>query len=300
MPQDTRHDPVPLGDPRHLPALAEAGYTQLDEGVDDGSARRWWDASAAEYLAEHGEALGASGFVWGPEGLAEADARLLGELAELRASRVLEIGAGAAQCARWLATQGIPVVASDISGSMLAAALELNRSTGVSVPLVLADGRALPFADSVFDVVFTSYGVVPFVSDVRAVHREVARVLRPGGRWAFSTTHPIRWAFPDDPGAGGLTARRSYFDTRPYVERAEDGHVIYAEHHRTLAQHVQALVAEGFVVDAVTEPEWVAGRSTWGGWSELRARHLPGTLVLSGRLDRVGGESPPSGAVCRS
>ena len=29
---------------------------------------------------------------------------------------------------------------------------------------------------------------------------EAARVLRPGGRWVFSVTHPIRWAFPDDPG----------------------------------------------------------------------------------------------------
>ena len=39
----------------------------------------------------------------------------------------------------------------------------------------------------------------------RAVMREVARVLRPGGRWVFSVTHPMRWAFPDDPGPEGLT-----------------------------------------------------------------------------------------------
>ncbi len=36
------------------------------------------------------------------------------------------------------------------------------------------------------------------------VMREVARVLRPGGRWVFSVTHPVRWAFPDDPGPAGL------------------------------------------------------------------------------------------------
>ncbi len=52
----------------------------------------------------------------------------------------------------------------------------------------------------------------------RHVMREVFRVLRPGGRWVFSVTHPMRWIFLDDPGEGGLVAVHSYFDRRPYVE----------------------------------------------------------------------------------
>ncbi len=53
--------------------------------------------------------------------------------------------------------------------------------------------------------------------------REVARVLRPGGRWVFASTHPIRWSFPDDPGPDGLTATMPYWDRTPYVEFAADG-----------------------------------------------------------------------------
>src|SRR4051794_38820361 len=60
--------------------------------------RSWWDAEAAGYLAEHGAFLGTAGFVWGPEGLTEDDAHLLGEVA---GRRVLEVGAGAGQCSRW-------------------------------------------------------------------------------------------------------------------------------------------------------------------------------------------------------
>ena len=56
----------------------------------------------------------------------------------------------------------------------------------------------------------------------RAVMREVFRVLRPGGRWVFSVTHPMRWIFLDDPGEGGLVAVHSYFDRRPYVEHDAD------------------------------------------------------------------------------
>jgi len=265
-------DPAPAA----LPALAEAGY---GPAAHDGSAtaRRWWDAEAAGYLAEHGDALGDVAFTWGPEGLTEADA---GALGDLTGARVLEVGAGSAPCARWLHREGVDVVASDLSHAMLRAALEANRRTGVDVPLVQADALALPFAAGSFDVVFTSYGVVPFVADAAALHREVARVLRPGGRWAFSTTHPVRWAFPDDPGPGGLTATRSYFDADPYRELDADGGVVYAEYHRTLAQHVADVTSAGLRITRLVEPTWQPGRETWGGWSELRARHLPGTLLL--------------------
>lgn len=266
-----------------LPPLARAGYEQIDDDAATSSshlARRWWDANAAEYLSEHASALGDADLTWGPEGLREADAHLLGPLAELREHRVLEVGSGAAQCSRWLRAQGVDAVASDVSGAMLERSREIDARTGVMVPVVQADARELPFASATFDVVFTSYGVLPFVPDAERVHREVARVLKPAGRWVFSTTHPVRWAFPDDPGPAGLTATRAYADTRPYVERAENGEVIYAEHHRTLSEHVRQVVAAGFLVDSVTEPSWQPGRATWGGWSELRARHLPGTLVL--------------------
>lgn len=266
-----------------LPAPAFAGYEDDDARGTD-AARRWWDANASEYLAEHGAALGAADFTWGPEGLREEDARLLGEPEELVGLRVLEVGAGAAQCARWLRARGVDVVATDVSDGMLAAARELDAATGIEVPLVRADARDLPFPDDAFDVVFTSYGVLPFVADAGQVHREVARVLRPGGRWVFSTTHPVRWAFPDDPGPGGLTATSSYFDTRPYVERTADGDIVYAEYHRPLGRLVADAVGAGFVVVGLTEPEWQPGRETWGGWSELRASHLPGTVVLSCRL----------------
>ncbi|MGV8967800.1 MAG: class I SAM-dependent methyltransferase [Cellulomonas sp.] len=247
---------------------------------DDGgrAGRGWWDANALEYLDEHGDFLGDADFCWCPEGLREADAHLLGDV---RGCDVLEVGAGAAQCSRWLRGQGSRSVATDVSHGMLAAGQALDRATGVPVPALQADARALPFADGSFDCAFTAFGALPFVPDTARVHAEVARVLRPGGRWVFAVTHPIRWAFPDDPSERGLTATRSYFDHTPYVETDAAGRVDYAEYHRTLGDHLADVVGAGLVVDRLVEPTWPAGHDrTWGGWGPVRGALLPGTAIF--------------------
>jgi SAM-dependent methyltransferase len=244
--------------------------------------RRWWDAEAADYYAEHGAFLGDTELTWGPEGLRESDARLLGDLTGMR---VLEIGCGAAQCSRWVAGRGAAaVVASDVSAGMLEHARRVNATLedpALRVPLVQCDGAELPFPDAAFDVVFTAYGVVPFVADSAGVMAEAARVLRPGGRFVFSTTHPLRWAMPDDPGEEGLRVTQSYFDRSAYVEQDDAGRATYVEHHRTLGDRVREIVAAGLRLLDVVEPEWPESNlETWGGWSQLRGRLVPGTAIF--------------------
>lgn len=259
-----------------------AGYRPVDQVASVRANRRWWDAQAPDYLVEHGDFLGGDDFVWCPEGLREQEAGLLGDV---RGLNVLEVGCGAAQCTRWLWRRGARAVGVDLSRGMLAAGRSLDAATGTVAPVLQADATRLPLAAASFDVACSAFGAVPFVEDGAALMAEVARVLRPGGRWVFSVTHPIRWAFPDDPGEGGLTACFSYFDRTAYAETSADGEVVYAEHHRTLGDRVAEVVGAGFLLERLVEPRWPPGHDgVWGGWSPLRGALLPGTAIFCCRL----------------
>jgi SAM-dependent methyltransferase len=256
------------------------GRRAVDADSSARANRRWWDADADTYHAEHGSFLGTSDFVWCPEGLTEADARLLGPAAALVGARILEVGAGSAMCSRWLATQGARPVAFDVSAGMLRHSAQAAAVSGIEVPLVQADAQRIPFLSHSFDLAFTAFGAVPFVADSAGVMREVARVLRPRGRWVFSTTHPTRWSFPDSPGPDGLTASMSYFDRSPYVEFDGTGEPTYVEHHRTLGDRVREITAAGFQLVDLIEPEWPDDLTAeWGQWSPLRGKILPGTAI---------------------
>lgn len=237
-----------------------------------------WDRTADEYQAEHGEFLRDVGFIWCPEGVDEADARLLGDVA---GKRVLEVGCGAGQCGRWLAAQGASVVGFDLSMRQLQHSLRIDADSGVQLPVVCATATDLPFAGSSFDLAFSAFGALPFVLDAERVLREVARVLRPAGRFVFSVSHPVRWMLPDDPGPEGLRVTSSYFDRSPYVEQDENGTVTYVEHHRTVGDWVRAIHAAGLELYDLVEPEWPEDHDRiWGGWSRERGMLTPGTAIF--------------------
>ena len=254
-----------------------------DEAESLRANRADWDAYADEYQATHGAFLGDAGFLWGPEGTREDD---LGALGQVRDRDVLEIGCGAGQCSRWVLAHGGRPIGLDVSLRQLQHSRRIDEELGVVVPTVCATATDLPVADGAVDVVFSAFGALQFVADAPALVAEVARVLRPGGRLAFSVTHPTRWMFPDDPGEAGMTARQSYWDRTPYVEVDEDsGETRYVEHHRTIGDWVEALAAAGLVLTALHEPEWPTDHDrTWGGWSRTRGRVMPGSAVFVARL----------------
>jgi 2-polyprenyl-6-hydroxyphenyl methylase/3-demethylubiquinone-9 3-methyltransferase len=89
-----------------------------------------------------------------------------------RGGRLLEIGASDGSQARLFAERGFSVTAIDVPGA--------GDPTASEFPVLLYDGRSLPFRSQTFDAVFSS-NVLEHVRDLPALQREMRRVLRPDG-----------------------------------------------------------------------------------------------------------------------
>lgn len=73
------------------------------------------------------------------------------------------------------------VTGTDFCAEMLAPAPAKARAAGLEVAFQVADALALPFADGAFDVSSIAFGIRNVDDPVRCL-REMARVVRPGGR----------------------------------------------------------------------------------------------------------------------
>ena len=144
------------------------------------------------------------------------------------------------------------------------------------------DATDLPFADASFDIVCTAFGAVPFVADSARLMREVYRVLRPGGRWVFSVTHPMRWIFPDDPGEAGLVAIHSYFDRTPVRRgrRRRAPRLRRAPPHPRRPDPRTGRRRASSCATSSSRSGPTAISEIWGQWSPLRGRIFPGTAIF--------------------
>jgi demethylmenaquinone methyltransferase / 2-methoxy-6-polyprenyl-1,4-benzoquinol methylase len=117
--------------------------------------------------------------------------RLAARLAAPRGTDVLDIATGTGDLAVEMVRQGArSVVGLDFCGPMLDVAA---RKTGPLLPpirLVAGDAQRLPFEDESFDRVVNGF-LLRNVSDLPLTLREMARVLKPGGRVVcLEITHP--------------------------------------------------------------------------------------------------------------
>ena len=96
---------------------------------------------------------------------------------------VLETAAGTGVLTRSLRDRlptSTRLVSTDINDAMLDVAREID-----GVEFQVADATDLPFDDNTFDAVFCQFGVM-FYPDKERGFSEVARVLKPGGRYLFN------------------------------------------------------------------------------------------------------------------
>ena len=165
--------------------------------------------------------------------------------------RILELGAGSGRVTIPLLADGHHVTAVDRMKPMLdALARKLERELAVSarprLEIVLADMRALPLDDGVFDLVIAPFNTLQHlytVDDLQRCFREVARVLAPGGAFAFDVMQPdLDWLLWDPDRRHAVTE---------FVHPRTGERMIYSTNH-TYDHHTQVCHIRIYYDDAPT------------------------------------------------
>jgi SAM-dependent methyltransferase len=190
--------------------------------------RQSWNETADSYQADHGSFLEErGGLAWGVWQIPESELNVLGDV---RGKDMLELGCGAAQWSIALARAGARPVGLDLSDRQLEHARTAMARAGLSFPLVHASAEHVPLPDASFDIVFCDYGATTFADPYRTVP-EAARLLRPGGLFAFSHSSPIlsiTWAADAERAGDRFVA--DYFGMRQFeYEDSIDFNLPYGE-----------------------------------------------------------------------
>jgi len=106
--------------------------------------------------------------------------RSFADFERTRGKKVLEIGVGLGADHEQFARAGAELVGLDLTYRAVAHTRGRFERAGLVASLGVGDAESLPFADSVFDLVY-SWGVIHHSPDTGRAVDEIWRVLRPGG-----------------------------------------------------------------------------------------------------------------------
>lgn len=159
------------------------------------------------------------------------------------------------------ARRGARVVGVDFSSEAVSLARRLSTEMDVPAEFVCSNVYELPDSlDGRLDIVFTSYGVLCWLPDLRSWAEVIAHFLSPGGFFYIAEQHPVGSIFTERDGE--LVASGPYFDVGPFEESRggsyADCTVVLQnktsfEWQHSLSDIVNALIAAGLRIDFLHE-----------------------------------------------
>jgi SAM-dependent methyltransferase len=225
----------------------------------------------------------------------------------LRSIELAEVGAVAGksllhlQCHFGLDTlawarRGARVTGVDFSEKSIALARTLSQELGLAAQFVCADIYALPATlTGTFDVVFTSYGVLHWLRDLRRWGEIVAYFLKPGGVFHIVEDHPTFRMFTTEDGAR-LKLANPYFGAETpetvvmagsYATASQGPAATFFIWNHALSEVLTALIEAGLVIEYLHEFPFAA-RAKFpfmekgdDGWWRLPAGHVQIPFLFS-------------------
>jgi SAM-dependent methyltransferase len=199
------------------------------------------------------------GFLRGEERLDPIVLELLGDLRE---KRLLHLQCHFGLDTLCLARRGAVVTGVDFSEKAIATAKEIAARADLEASFLRSSIEDLPRRlEGEFDVVFSSWGVLPWLGDLWRWADVVAHFLAPGGTFRLAEAHPFTWIFDDERMDDRLVPVQSYFAKGPTLwpgtgTYAEVDAPVDSDHYEwmhTVSDVLAAIRAAGLRIESFVE-----------------------------------------------
>jgi len=173
-----------------------------------------------EWSVEHEKSpfYDVAGFKAGKERLKSIE---LGAVGDVRGRTMLHL-----QCHFGLDTlawarHGATVTGVDLSTDSIALARSLGQEVNIPATFLCSDVLTLPDnLQGQFDIVFTSYGILHWLRDLKRWAQVIEHYLKPGGFFYIVEDHPFMRMFSSDPELGIKVDNPYFFSEQPYKAEA--------------------------------------------------------------------------------
>ncbi|TKJ42946.1 SAM-dependent methyltransferase [candidate division TA06 bacterium B3_TA06] len=157
---------------------------------------------------------------------------------------------------------GAEVTGIDFSTKAIRLARDLSSELGLNASFVCSEIYDLPKKLSgEFDIVFTSYGVLPWLPDLKRWAEVITHFLKPGGIFYIVESHPFAHVF-NDGNVSDLQVHYPYFAKAP-MRFDEHGsyadaegtleHTVHYEWMHPMSEIISSLIAAGLTIQSLKE-----------------------------------------------
>jgi SAM-dependent methyltransferase len=148
----------------------------------------------------------------------------LSELGNISGKKVLHLQCHFGMDTLSLEMLGAEVTGVDFSEEGIRSAEELRDELGMKARFIHSDLYSLPDKlDETFDIVFTSYGVLIWLPDIRGWGQIVSRYLTDDGFFYMAECHPLSMIFENLNASEPLRVKYPYFEQAEPVRFEEEG-----------------------------------------------------------------------------
>lgn len=153
---------------------------------------------------------------------------------------------------------GAAVTGCDLSEKAIHLARNLSAETGIPGDFIACNVYDLPdHLEKQFDIVFTSYGTIGWLPELKPWAENIAHFLKKGGIFYMIDFHPIVWMFDDN----FTKITYAYHKTAPivtemsgtYADRQADLHYTEYGWNHSLSEILNALIGAGLTIEFLNE-----------------------------------------------